>query len=111
MRVFASEIFVRDWKKFWSLNKGNVLFAPYSINKNPTWYSKAWKTDLTIVERWKRGMTGMPIIDALMRECNETGYMANRGRMFNACYFTIDLNQDWRYGAYYFEEKLIDYDV
>lgn len=53
----------------------------------------------------------MPIIDALMREMNETGYMPNRGRMIVASYLTHDLKIDWRYGAYYFEEKLIDHDV
>lgn len=55
-------------------------------------------------------MTGLPIIDALMREMNETGFMPNRGRMVVASYFAMDLKQDWRYGAHYFEEKLIDYD-
>mmetsp|Transcript_35689 Transcript_35689/g.54615 ORF Transcript_35689/g.54615 Transcript_35689/m.54615 type:complete len:140 (-) Transcript_35689:7-426(-) len=46
-----------------------------------------------------------------MRELNATGFMSNRGRMVTACYLTMDLKQDWRYGAYYFEEKLIDHDV
>ena len=53
----------------------------------------------------------MPLIDALMREMNETGFMPNRGRMVVACYFAMDLKQDWRHGAHYFEEKLIDHDV
>lgn len=53
----------------------------------------------------------MPLIDALMRDMNKTGFMPNRGRMIVACYFSMDLKQDWRYGAHYFEERLIDYDV
>ena len=53
----------------------------------------------------------MPLVDALMREMNATGFMPNRGRMIVACYFAMDLKQDWRYGAHYFEEKLIDHDV
>lgn len=53
----------------------------------------------------------MPLIDALMRDLNATGFMPNRGRMIVACYLTMDLRQDWRQGAYYFEEKLIDHDV
>lgn len=53
----------------------------------------------------------MPIIDALMRDMNATGFMPNRGRMIVACYLTMDLKQDWRYGAHYFEEKLVDHDV
>ena len=56
-------------------------------------------------------MTGMPLIDALMRELKYTGYMNNRGRMVVAAYLTLDLKQDWRYGAHHFEEKLIDHDV
>ena len=53
----------------------------------------------------------MPLIDALMRDMNTTGFMPNRGRMIVACYLTMDLKQDWRWGAHYFEEKLIDHDV
>ena len=56
-------------------------------------------------------MTGMPLIDALMREMNETGFMSNRGRQIVACYLTMDLKQDWRFGAHYFEQQLIDHDV
>jgi len=56
-------------------------------------------------------MTGMPLIDALMREMNETGFMPNRGRMVVSCYFSMDLKQDWRHGAHYFEQMLIDHDV
>ena len=56
-------------------------------------------------------MTGMPIIDALMREMNETGFMPNRGRMVVACYLAQDLKQDWRFGAHYFEHILVDHDV
>ncbi len=53
----------------------------------------------------------MPLIDALIRDMNTTGFMPNRGRMVVACYFTMDLKQHWLHGAYHFEEKLIDHDV
>jgi deoxyribodipyrimidine photo-lyase len=53
----------------------------------------------------------MPYIDALMREMNSTGFMSNRGRLAVSAYLTQDLKQDWRFGAHYFEEKLIDHDV
>ena len=55
-------------------------------------------------------MTGMPLIDALMRELMKTAFMGIRGRQTVASYFTLDLKQDWRYGAHHFEEKLIDHD-
>ena len=66
---------------------------------------------MDVVQRWKDGMTGIPLVDAMMRELNCTGYMENRARMIIACFFAQDLKQDWRYGAYYFEEKQIDNDV
>ena len=52
----------------------------------------------------------MPLIDALMEELNTTGFVSHRGRQILAKYFVLDLKQDWRYGATYFEEKLIDHD-
>lgn len=66
---------------------------------------------MDLVNRWRQGQTGYPIIDALIRDMNTTGFMPNRGRMIVACNFAMDLKQDWRYGAAHFEEKLIDSDV
>ena len=90
------------------MKNGNKIFSNYGIYDRK-YYN--WQTDIEVVKRWKTGMTGMPIIDALMRELNATGFMPNRGRMVVACYFAMDLKQDWRYGMYHFEEKLIDHDV
>lgn len=87
---------------------GNKIFSSYGIY-NREYYN--WATDMNIVKRWREGNTGIPLIDALMRDMNETGFMPNRGRMIVACYLAMDLKQDWRYGAHYFEEKLIDHDV
>ena len=66
---------------------------------------------MELVERWRSGSTEMPLIDALMRELKATGFMSNRGRQIVAAYLTLDLRQDWRMGAYHFEEYLIDHDV
>ena len=87
---------------------GNKIFSSYGIY-NRTYYN--WTDKQDTIQRWKEGNTGMPIIDALLREMNKTGFMPNRGRMIVACYFAMDLRLDWRYGAQYFEEKLIDHDV
>lgn len=70
-----------------------------------------WGQDLDLIHRWKTGQTGMPIVDAFMRELNATGFMSNRGRQVVAAYLALDLQQDWRFGAYHFEEYLIDHDV
>lgn len=61
--------------------------------------------------RWCEGMTNYPIVNACMRQLNQTGYMSNRGRQLVASCFVHELNLDWRYGAAYFERQLIDYDV
>ncbi|MGQ7960035.1 DASH family cryptochrome [Pseudomonas sp. SP16.1] len=61
-------------------------------------------------ERWCRGATGMPFVDANMRELAATGFISNRGRQVVASYLINDLQQDWRHGAAWFEEHLLDYD-
>jgi deoxyribodipyrimidine photo-lyase len=67
--------------------------------------------DEDAIRRWTEGCTGVPFVDANMRELRATGFMSNRGRQIVASYFCNDMKQDWRVGAAYFEEQLIDYDV
>jgi len=108
IKVFIDEIFWRDFARYWCMRHGNKIFSSYGIY-NRSYYN--WITNMETVNKWKEGRTGMPLIDSLMRELNATGFMPNRGRMIVACYLTMDLKQDWRYGANHFEEKLIDHDV
>eukprot|EP00798_Chlamydomonas_sp_ICE-L_P024755 gene24755-10394_t len=61
--------------------------------------------------RWANGTTGMPLVDANMRELAATGFMSNRGRQNVASYLVLDLGVDWRKGADIFESLLLDYDV
>ncbi|KAK0540133.1 hypothetical protein OC842_000615 [Tilletia horrida] len=61
--------------------------------------------------RWAEGRTGVPLIDANMRELIQTGFMSNRGRQNVASFLTKDLGYDWRYGAELFESLLTDYDT
>ncbi|PKG34123.1 MULTISPECIES: DASH family cryptochrome [Psychrobacter] len=63
------------------------------------------------LEAWQNGETRYPIINACMKQLNSTGYMSNRGRQLVASAFIHELGLDWRYGATYFEQQLIDYDV
>jgi deoxyribodipyrimidine photo-lyase len=70
-----------------------------------------WKQDATLLNRWKEGQTGMPLVDANMRELLHTGFMSNRGRQNVASYLALDLGLDWRYGADHFESYLLDSDV
>jgi len=61
-------------------------------------------------EAWCSGFTGFPIIDAGMRQLNETGYMHNRVRLVVGSFLIKDLHIDWRLGEQYFAQKLVDYD-
>lgn len=61
-------------------------------------------------ERWCRGETGFPIVDAGMRQLNTTGYMHNRLRMITSTFLMKDLHIDWREGERYFATRLVDYD-
>lgn len=70
-----------------------------------------WLYDEELLTKWQEGKTGYPIVDAGMRELNETGFMHNRVRMVCASFFTKHLLMDWRIGEAYFAEKLMDYDL
>jgi deoxyribodipyrimidine photo-lyase len=69
-----------------------------------------WKNNKAHFKRWCEGRTGFPIVDAGMRELNQTGYMHNRVRMIVASFLTKDLLISWRWGEVYFAQQLIDYD-
>lgn len=70
-----------------------------------------WNNDKEQFEKWKLGHTGYPLVDAAMRQLNETGWMHNRLRMIVASFLTKDLLIDWRWGERYFQKMLIDYDA
>ena len=70
-----------------------------------------WRNNEKEFEAWKNGETGYPIVDAGMRELNETGFMHNRVRMIVASFLVKHLLIDWRWGESYFAEKLLDFDL
>ncbi|OCA79405.1 deoxyribodipyrimidine photolyase [Chryseobacterium contaminans] len=71
----------------------------------------AWRNNEKEFKAWCEGRTGYPIVDAGMRQLNETGFMHNRIRMITASFLTKHLLIDWRWGEAYFAEKLLDYDL
>ncbi|MDD2244324.1 MAG: deoxyribodipyrimidine photo-lyase [Dysgonamonadaceae bacterium] len=71
----------------------------------------AWRNDESEFDMWCNGKTGFPLVDAGMRQLNETGYMHNRVRMVVAGFLCKDLLIDWRWGETYFAQKLNDYDL
>ncbi len=70
-----------------------------------------WRNNEVEFDKWKTGTTGYPLVDAGMRELNETGYMHNRVRMLVGSFLCKHLLIDWRWGEAYFAEKLLDYDM
>jgi len=69
-----------------------------------------WRNNISEFEAWKEGRTGVPIVDAAMRQLRETGWMHNRARMIVASYLVKDLLIDWRWGEAWFMENLLDGD-
>lgn len=99
------------WREYfhWIVRKYDVRFFAKNGIKNVEPIARSF--DELVFESWKTGKTGDDFIDANMQELNQTGFMSNRGRQNVASYLCNDLKIDWRFGAAYFEEKLIDYDV
>lgn len=101
------ELIWRDYFRFVSWKYGNSLFKAGGIKE----VSEKWVTNERLFEAWRTGNTGLPFVDANMRELLETGFMSNRGRQNVASFLVKDLLIDWRMGAEWFESHLIDYDV
>jgi deoxyribodipyrimidine photo-lyase len=106
------ELIWRDYFRFFCEKHGDKVFLPGGIvgDRNGQ-QERGWSSDRDAFRRWREGSTGVPLIDANMREMNATGFMSNRGRQNVASFLALDLNQDWRLGADYFESMLLDYDV
>ena len=77
----------------------------------PAWAEFPWREDHDVVAAWQRGRTGVPLVDAGMRELWATGTMHNRVRMVAASYLTKNLLVDWRVGERWFWETLVDADA
>lgn len=70
-----------------------------------------WDKSAILLEKWKLGQTGFPMVDAAMRQLSKTGYMHNRLRMITACFLSKYLNLDWHLGESWFASLLLDYDL
>ncbi|CAH1793087.1 unnamed protein product, partial [Owenia fusiformis] len=101
------ELLWRDYFKYVGLKYGDKLFYLDGVMGKHI----EWKRDQKLFEAWKEGRTGVPYVDANMREMAATGFMSNRGRQNVASFLTKDLKLDWRMGAEWFESMLIDHDV
>jgi len=107
-----SEKFINEliWREFYMMILYHFPHVVHSCFK-PEFNSVEWSEDKEKFERWCEGKTGIPIVDAGMRELNETGYMHNRVRMIVASFLTKNLWINWRWGESYFAQKLLDFDL
>jgi deoxyribodipyrimidine photo-lyase len=101
------ELIWRDYFRYSARKHGAKIFKLGGIQEK----SLDKRTDEKTFEKWSEGKTGIPFIDANMRELKRTGYMSNRGRQNVASFLAQNLNFDWRWGAAWFESLLLDYDV
>lgn len=97
------------WRDFFSTI---ALFFPYVFKGcfHKKFDRLNWNQSKENFQKWCEGRTGIPIVDAGMRELNQTGFMQNRVRMITASFLVKDLHINWQWGEQYFAQKLIDYD-
>jgi deoxyribodipyrimidine photo-lyase len=98
------------WRDFYMMI---LWYFPHAARSafNPAYNQIEWRNNEKEFEAWCKGETGYPIVDAGMRELNETGFMHNRVRMITASFLTKHLLIDWRWGEAYFAKKLIDFEL
>ncbi|MBU2912366.1 cryptochrome/photolyase family protein [Reichenbachiella agariperforans] len=105
--IFLSELI---WREFFM----QILYHfPKVVNSNfkNKYDHIQWRNNPEEFEKWTKGETGYPIVDAGMRELNATGYMHNRVRMIVAGFLCKHLLIDWQWGEAYFASKLLDYEL
>jgi len=101
------ELLWRDFFRLMGEKHGNRIFQKGGTRKE---VDHRWRDDQRLLELWIEGRTGVPFIDANMREIELTGFMSNRGRQNVASFLVKDLRVNWQMGAEYFESLLLDYD-
>lgn len=107
-----SETYLNEliWREFYQM----ILYHfPHSVERafKPAYDRIIWESNEENYKAWCEGRTGYPLVDAGMRELNETGFMHNRVRMVTASFLTKHLLMDWRLGEAYFAEKLLDFEL
>lgn len=110
--VSKNKTFLKElvWREFFQ----QILFHyPHTINKSfkPKYDRIEWLNNENQFKKWCSGQTGYPLVDAGMRELNQTGFMHNRVRMLVGSFLCKHLLIDWRWGEAYFAKKLFDYET
>ena len=102
------ELLWRDFFRLMAKKHGNNLYMRGGMRGE---VDPRLRNDRKLLQVWIDGRTGVPFIDANMRELKQTGFMSNRGRQNVASFLVNDLRVNWQMGAEYFESQLIDYDT
>lgn len=105
--IFLNELI---WREFYSAILQHFPYVSTSAF-NRKYDFIPWENDAFKFQSWCQGKTGIPIVDAGMRQLNATGFMHNRVRMISASFLTKNLLVDWRWGEAYFASKLLDFDL
>ncbi len=98
------------WREFYMAIEWHFPQVGKHKSFKPEYDNIQWRNNEEEFDKWCKGQTGYPIVDAGMRQLNETGYMHNRIRMVTGSFLCKDLLIDWRWGEAYFAEKLLDYE-
>lgn len=105
-QVFLSEL---GWREFAQYTLFHTPSLPYE-NVNQKFHVMPWRNAVEDLKAWQMGQTGVPIVDAAMRQLWHTGWMHNRARMIVGSFLTKHLLIDWREGEAWFRDTLVDYD-
>lgn len=118
IRSLANKAYARNdtyfsellWRDFYSMILQSFPYVEYGSFKKE-YDQLQWENNEKHFYAWCVGRTGYPMVDAGMRQLNETGFMHNRLRMITASFLVKHLLIDWRWGEAYFAEKLLDFDL
>lgn len=105
--VFLKELIWREFFMQLLWHRPGVVHSCFK----PEYENIEWRNNEEEFDRWCQGITGYPIVDAGIRQLNETGFMHNRVRMITASFLVKHLLVDWRWGEGYFAQKLLDYEL
>ncbi|KMT66639.1 DASH family cryptochrome [Catenovulum maritimum] len=97
------------WREYfqWNAHKQGKFLYLFKANTNKPLLNSFYPV---VFLKWRQGLTPYPIVNACMHQLNSTGYLSNRGRQIVASCCVNEMRLDWRYGAAWFEQQLIDYD-
>lgn len=105
--TWLSELIWREFYMQFLYHHPNVAHQAYKAE----WRNQSWGNRQDWFDAWCEGRTGYPIVDAAMRQLNQTGFMHNRLRMIVAAFLIKDLDINWQWGEAYFAQRLLDFDL